>query len=148
MDSDNTRASSGACVEEDVKTDVASEGSRYSEISTKKQNDENGEETTKRDAQTAESDNLSALVLRMQADADGRDTERAQRYVDTVRPSIAATRFVRTERERELREYGEVRRTSRAMGLGTGEGARVGQTGESTTSQREKSCRYDPNGQA
>ncbi|KAG6616928.1 uncharacterized protein IUM83_04866 [Phytophthora cinnamomi] len=47
---------------------------------------------------------VDEMVDEMHALMAVRDEERATRYVDTVRPPMAAVRFVREERERELRD--------------------------------------------
>ncbi|OWY93072.1 hypothetical protein PHMEG_00037665, partial [Phytophthora megakarya] len=57
------------------------------------------------------------LLQRREMDAALRDDEKAARYVETLRPTMAAARFVRAERERELAER-EVRSQIRQSGEG------------------------------
>ncbi|KAE9060572.1 hypothetical protein PF010_g30166 [Phytophthora fragariae] len=62
----------------------------------------------------------------MKAATAKRDTERALRYVATVRPAMAAVRFVHAERERESHP---------GVALKTGEGAVVRTSGGGTTAR-------------
>ncbi|KAE8951537.1 hypothetical protein PR002_g32949, partial [Phytophthora rubi] len=62
----------------------------------------------------------------MKAATAKRDTERALRYVATVRPAMAAVRFVHAERERELHQ---------GDALKTGEGAVVRTSGGGATAR-------------
>ncbi|KAE9174188.1 hypothetical protein PF005_g25962 [Phytophthora fragariae] len=65
-------------------------------------------------------------MLEMKAATAKRDTERVLRYVATVRPAMAAVRFVHAERERELHQ---------GDALKTGEGAVVRTSGGGTTAR-------------
>ncbi|KAJ8575758.1 hypothetical protein ON010_g3448 [Phytophthora cinnamomi] len=67
---------------------------------------------------------VDEMVDEMHASVAVRDEERATRYVDTVRPAMAAVRIVRGERERELRDdaVGSGSRNRRDGGARSGDG--------------------------
>ncbi|KAE9345498.1 hypothetical protein PR003_g7918 [Phytophthora rubi] len=65
------------------------------------------------------SDGVSGVMEQMKTDAAARDSDRAARYVVTVRPVMSAVRFVRADREEEL-EGSDV---GKGDGVETGEGA-------------------------
>ncbi|KAE8886412.1 hypothetical protein PF005_g16273 [Phytophthora fragariae] len=48
------------------------------------------------------SNRVSRVIGQMKTDAAARNSDRATRYVATVRPVMAAVRFVRADREEEL----------------------------------------------
>ncbi|KAE8954464.1 hypothetical protein PR002_g32079, partial [Phytophthora rubi] len=73
-----------------------------------------------------EDEGVERVMLEMKAATAKRDTERALRYVATVRPAMAAVRFVHAERERELHQ---------GDALKTGEGAVVRTSGGGTTAR-------------
>ncbi|POM62689.1 Gag-pol fusion protein [Phytophthora palmivora] len=66
---------------------------------------------------------IGEVVKEMKMDAAFRDGDRAKRYVATLRPSLATTRFVRADRERSLQE--RIIREVQLDGRQTGEGAKT-----------------------
>ncbi|KAE9285327.1 hypothetical protein PR003_g26615 [Phytophthora rubi] len=73
-----------------------------------------------------EDEGVERVMLEMKAATAKRDTERALRYVATVRSAMAAVRFVHAERERELHQ---------GDALKTGEGAVVRTSGGGATAR-------------
>ncbi|KAG6586878.1 Gag-pol fusion protein [Phytophthora cinnamomi] len=80
------------------------------------------------------SDGMAKVVQWMDEDAGTRDEGRAARYVATVRPAMAAARYVRADHRQERRDDDAVGRR-REDGRLTGEGGDRLRTGEGTASQ-------------